>query len=523
MAHAPSDVPSPVAQRKAQLPVPITRRLGRFTCAVVLLVVAACTDQPTPLEPTVPWPRDASALRVPVSGTYTDLSVRDRTTCAVRSDGVVQCWGGSVWGDAPASRTAAAGSFVDVSVSGVHTCATRSDGAMECWGRLQADEEPPIPSVATPPSGVKFVAVTTGNMNTCALRDDGVAQCWGLNDIGQSPASWSGSSGPLTAVSTNGSRTCGLTSTGVIECIGSTPFTLTAASDRFVTVMVGSVASCGLRDDGVVQCHFPLPSGFVFPDGTFRDYDVYYASPSAVGAYACGVRPDGTVACFGDDQQGRAPATRTAATGSYTRVALGIYHACALRTDSRIECWGNPTAAAVDHVFPTATFSAPASVIVGQSIPLALSGAQVPGYPSATSFTYAFDCGSGFGSATAVATTSCLTNTAGPRTVRGRVIDQDLDGTTYTATVTVKSAAQGTTDLSTEISNAPLAPDVRKALLAKLNAALKAIADGKTKATCSALADFINQVTAQRGKAISVDTANAWIDTASQLQTALGC
>lgn len=97
---------------------------------------------------------------------------------------------------------------------------------------------------------------------------------------------------------------------------------------------------------------------------------------------------------------------------------------------------------------------------------------------------------------------------------------QDLDGNTYTATVLVKSAAQGTTDLSTEISIAPLAPDIRKALLAKLNSALKAIAEGKTKAACSALNDFINQVMAQQGKAISVDTANAWIDTARQLQTA---
>jgi len=63
--------------------------------------------------------------------------------------------------------------------------------------------------------------------------------------------------------------------------------------------------------------------------------------------------------------------------------------------------------------------------------------------------------------------------------------------------VLVKSAAQGTSDLSTAISNAPLAPDIRKALLAKLNAALKAIADGKSKGACSALNDFINQVMAQ--------------------------
>ena len=514
MAHAPYDFPSPVVERKAHLPA-ITRRLGRLTCAAVLLAVAACTDQPAPVGPTAQRPGDASALRIPATGTYTDLTVRDQITCAVRSDGVVQCWGSSLWGAAPASRTAGTGSFAQVSTSGLHTCATRSDGAFECWGNLQDDQGP---TLALPPSGRSFVAVAAGFGRTCALRDDGVVQCWGLNDVGQAPAEWTGASGPFTAVSL-GARTCGLTTAGVIECIGGTAFTLTANTGSFVKVITGAVGSCGIRTDGVVQCHDPLPSSWVFPVGTFTDYDVTYAA----GGHTCGVRPDGTIACFGDNSAGEAPATRTAATGSFTRVETGSSHTCALRTDGRIECWGDPTAAAVDHVLPTATFTAPASVIVGQNIALSLSGAQVPGYPSATTFTYAFDCGSGFGSASAIATANCATSTAGSRTVKGRVIDQDLDGTTYTATVMVKSAAQGTSDLSTEISSASLAPDIRKALLTKLSSALKAIAEGKTKPACSALADFINQVKAQQGKAISVDTANAWIDTARQLQTAVGC
>lgn len=511
MAHAPSEFRSRMS-----------RRLGRFVCAAATLALAACGDQPTPLGPNAHRPGDASALRIPATGTYTDLTARGEITCAVRSDGVVECWGGSIWGAAPASKTAATGSFVRVSTSGNHTCATRSDGAVECWGRAQDDETLPV---VTPPSGTSFTAVATGNGNTCALRSDGVVQCWGFNEEGQSPPTWSGTSGTFTGVATNGSRTCGLTTAGVIECIGNTSFTLAASTGYFVKVLVGSVASCGIRTDGVVQCNGPLPSGFVFPDGTFSDYDVYYASPSVIGAYACGVRPEGTIACFGDNAQNRAPATLTAATGSFTRVALGQYHGCALRTDGHIECWGNPSGAAVSHVLPTATFSAPASVIVGQNIAISLSGAQVPGYPAVTAFTYAFDCGSGsgFGSASTTATANCSTSTAGSRIVKGRVIDPDQDANTYTATVLVKSAAEGTTDLGTQISTAGLSPDIRNALLAKLNAALKAIADGKTKSACSALADFINQVTAQRGKAIPTDTANAWIETARQLRTALGC
>ena len=187
----------------------------------------------------------------------------------------------------------------------------------------------------------------------------------------RAPLAWTGTSGPFTALAV-GSRTCGLTSVGVIECIGSTQITLTAASGIFEKLMVGLVGICGIRTGGVVQCHDPLPASWVFPDGTFTDYDVTYAS----GGHTCGVRPDGTIACFGDNSEGQAPATRTAAAASFARVETGSNHACALRTDGRIECWGDPTAAAVTHVFPTATFSAPASVIVGQNIALALSGTR---------------------------------------------------------------------------------------------------------------------------------------------------
>ena len=52
---------------------------------------------------------------------------------------------------------------------------------------------------------------------------------------------------------------------------------------------------------------------------------------------------------------------------------------------------------------------------------------------------------------------------------------------------------------------------------------LKAIAQGKTATACSVLQDFINQVNAQRGKAIATATADAWLAMAEQLRTALGC
>jgi hypothetical protein len=107
--------------------------------------------------------------------------------------------------------------------------------------------------------------------------------------------------------------------------------------------------------------------------------------------------------------------------------------------------------------------------------------------------------------------------------VRGGVRDEGLAQTVYSATVSIKSAPQATADLRAEIQLAPLSPDIRNALSVKLDAALTAIAKGKTSAACSALKDFINQVTAQKGKAIPTATANAWILTAQQLMASIGC
>jgi hypothetical protein len=90
-------------------------------------------------------------------------------------------------------------------------------------------------------------------------------------------------------------------------------------------------------------------------------------------------------------------------------------------------------------VLPTATFTAPATVAAGQPFTLTLSNAQVPGHPDVTDFTYAFDCGDGLGYAdpSSTASRSCPTSGAGSRSVKGKVIDPDLDFTEYTATVEV--------------------------------------------------------------------------------------
>jgi Regulator of chromosome condensation (RCC1) repeat len=53
----------------------------------------------------------------------------------------------------------------------------------------------------------------------------------------------------------------------------------------------------------------------------------------------CGVRTDGTLACWGDDSAGQS----TPPGGTFTTVSAGGNHACAVRTDGGVVCWGQDT------------------------------------------------------------------------------------------------------------------------------------------------------------------------------------
>lgn len=49
----------------------------------------------------------------------------------------------------------------------------------------------------------------------------------------------------------------------------------------------------------------------------------------------CALRTDSTIACWGDNSRGQTDAP----AGAYTAIAAGGFHSCALRTDNTITCW----------------------------------------------------------------------------------------------------------------------------------------------------------------------------------------
>jgi cysteine-rich repeat protein len=58
----------------------------------------------------------------------------------------------------------------------------------------------------------------------------------------------------------------------------------------------------------------------------------------AVGAYhACGLREDGHIQCWGDNFYGK---QTEAPSGEFSQISAGLTHTCALRTNGTITCWG---------------------------------------------------------------------------------------------------------------------------------------------------------------------------------------
>ena len=67
-----------------------------------------------------------------------------------------------------------------------------------------------------------------------------------------------------------------------------------------------------------------------------------FISVSAGDDHTCGVRTDGSVACWGSNTSfGEFAGQATPPAGQFVSVSAGFDHTCGIRADASVACWGD--------------------------------------------------------------------------------------------------------------------------------------------------------------------------------------
>ncbi len=124
------------------------------------------------------------------------------------------------------------------------------------------------------------------------------------------------------------------------------------------TISTGWAHSCGVKSDGTLACWGNNREGqSTPPGGTFSQV-------SAGSWHTCGLKSDGELACWGWNSYGQS----NAPLGTFTQVSLGSTHTCGVKSDGTLTCWGNnmwgqSTPPTGTHAEKHASISGPASIV----------------------------------------------------------------------------------------------------------------------------------------------------------------
>ena len=169
-------------------------------------------------------------------------------TCALLSNGTIQCWGRSTRGQlgtgnttelkAPGKSVIGISTAVVVSSGREHTCAVLLNGEVFCWGsggdgRLGNDSTDHQSSPVKASGISTAVAIGTGDKHSCAVLSGGSMQCWGDDGDGrlgngsgggsETPTSVSGISTGR-AVTAGNKHSCVVSDNGRVRCWGDDQF-----------------------------------------------------------------------------------------------------------------------------------------------------------------------------------------------------------------------------------------------------------------------------------------------------------
>jgi alpha-tubulin suppressor-like RCC1 family protein len=249
-------------------------------------------------------------------------------TCGVLGNGEILCWG-SAGGGTPPTGTA----FRQLATGGDFGCALDFDDAPSCWSGSTA---PSLP-------GTHYLHLATGTGHVCGLTPELMVECAGTLVV--DPGSDDAAKGPFKVVSRGETSTCALELDGGVTCFGTGP--VDPGAGPYTDLAGGEDHVCGLLADGSAECWGDDSGGF----GMLTPPAVAFVDLSVADTYSCGIREaDLQVECWGVD-----PADpQGIKTGSFSVISTASGYACGVRTDGSTACWGSvPGGASVPEVpFP---------------------------------------------------------------------------------------------------------------------------------------------------------------------------
>ncbi len=324
----------------------------------------------------------------------------DNHVCGLRTDRSVECWRNILEDNNYSYLSPPEGEFASVFFVGSVPCGLRPSGEAECWSddRVWSHPEPGDHPNAVYGEGnacgyyyrarlcwesgagspEEVTGIVEGSNYYCGLRPGGEAVCDYFDDYfvrdgrephrhpqGESPVE--PPEGPFAVLASSGNFVCGLRSGGAVECWGMNTYGQSSPPEgRFTQVKVGwDTFACGLRPSGELECwgYGGRRSKIVPPRGPLtgvhagwgglqvrRDTSAF--SERADWGYSCGLRPDQSVECWGDDAAGHErygewgivledTAIRVHhPEGEFTEIGVGKHEACGLRPTGVVECWG---------------------------------------------------------------------------------------------------------------------------------------------------------------------------------------
>ncbi len=303
-------------------------------------------------------------------GTVTAVAAGLSQSFALRSDGVVRAWGDDFDGDGTADThplPTDLGTVSRISAGADHAVAVRTNGTLRCWGnnvlgQCTVPASVGLCSEASASRRTREIDFGTGPIpvggHTAAIRQsDKLVRCWGDNQLGQLVIP--STVGACTKVSAGYGHTVALRQDGGVRCWGAGE--ATDAPDGFfhfgqsnppsmgpaVAIAAGENHSVAVLADGSVRCW----GSNVFGQSTV---------PTGMGAAKAAIAGErftvvllqtGKVRIWGSGLPNQPEAIRS--------VAVGIDHDVLLRTDGRIEGWGDIYyCSGCPAVPPTGTFTA---------------------------------------------------------------------------------------------------------------------------------------------------------------------